>query len=142
MDFTQFDSRAAAETARPLHLLHPATGVPLYDGDKPCEVLVIGTESRSAQAAIRAAQRAKLKNDKPEARSLEDIHADLVAQAKPLIKGFNNVARGDKTATAEDAEWFLGLNMISGKADERSFVEQVMAFATARVNFLGNGSAA
>ncbi len=142
MDFTQFDSRTAAETPRPLHLLHPATGAPLYDGDKPCEVLVIGTESRSAQAAIRAAQRAKLKGDKAEDRSIEDVHADLVAQAKPLIRGFNSVARGDKAATAEDAEWFLNLNMVTGRTGERSFVEQVMAFATSRANFLGNASAA
>lgn len=138
MDFSQFDSRTAAETPRALHLIHPATGEPLFDGKKPCEVLVIGAESREAQAAIRKAQKAKLKGD--DDKSLEDVHAGLVAAARPLIKGFNNVARGDRPATAEDAEWFLNLNIITGRDGERSFVEQVMAFATSRANYLGNGS--
>ncbi|WYK06454.1 hypothetical protein DWF04_022725 [Cereibacter sphaeroides f. sp. denitrificans] len=140
MDFSQFDSRTAAETPRALHLLHPATGEPLYDGDKPCEVLVIGSESREAQAAIRKAQKAKLKGDKGEEKSLEDVHASLVAAALPLIKGFRHVSRGDKAATAADAEWFLNLNIITGREEERSFVEQVMGFATLRANYLGNGS--
>lgn len=144
MDFSQFDSRTAAETPRALHLVHPATGEPLYAGNdesKPCEVLVLGTESRSAQAAIRAAQKAKLKGDKDDEReTMEEVQANLVAAAKPLIAGFRNVNRGDVPATSADAEWFLKLNLINGRDGEKAFVEQVMAFATSRANYLGNGS--
>ncbi|MCT4334268.1 hypothetical protein MU516_15490 [Paracoccus sp. YLB-12] len=67
MDFTQFDSRAGAETAGRLHLRHPATGIPLYADEaheQPCIVLVKGTEARSAQAAMRAARQAKLAGGK------------------------------------------------------------------------------
>ena len=35
MDFTSFDSRGVADEGRPLHLKHPATGLPLWDDDGP-----------------------------------------------------------------------------------------------------------
>ncbi|WYK04471.1 hypothetical protein DWF04_015805 [Cereibacter sphaeroides f. sp. denitrificans] len=145
MDFSQFDSRTAAETARPLHLRHPATGAPLYadaEWKQPCEVLVLGTEGRSAQAAMRAAQKAKLTGEKADddRQTMEDVHAGLVATAKPLITGFRNISRGEMAATLADVEWFLNLNLITGRAGETSFVEQVMNFATSRANYLGNGS--
>ncbi|ABA81379.1 hypothetical protein GQF56_22220 [Rhodobacter sphaeroides] len=144
MDFTQFDSRTAAETARPLHLRHPATGRLLFADEaeaKPCEVLVLGSESRAAQAAIRAAQKARLKTDRDDERqTMEEVHANLVAAAKPLVAGFRNVNRGEAPAGPADAEWFLNLNLITGREGEKSFVEQVMGFATSRANYLGNGS--
>lgn len=151
MDFSKFDSRKAAETAKPLHLRHPATGALLYaknkdgadDLDKPCRVLVIGTESRGAQAAIRAMQQAKMADEKKEAdQSLDVLHKQLVDGALTVIKGFENIARGDRLATVDDAEWLLNLQLINGQDGEKSFVEQIMGFATKRANFLGNASAA
>lgn len=144
MDFNAFDSRRAAETAGRLHLAHPVTGELMHADEKrekPCIVLVLGAESRSAQAAIRAANKATVAGAKKEAGdSVEDLHAAMVAGAIPMIAGFENVARGDKAATVADAEWFLDLQMMNGREGEVSFVEQVLRFATSRANFLGNGS--
>lgn len=147
MDFTQFDARKAAETPRELQLRHPVTGELLYgDGEarkKPCLVKVLGTESREAQAALRAVQKAKVKGDKASSKeqSLEDLHELMVDAATPLIKGFENVMRGAKPATLDDVGWFLNLQLINGQEGEKSFVEQITAFATSRSSFLGNGSA-
>lgn len=144
MDFTQFDSRAAAETGRDLHLKHPVTGELMYDGKLPCMVNVIGSESREAQSALRAINKAKAKGDKKaEDQTLEDLQETLSRSAAPLIKGFKNINRGTKPAVVpDDVEWFLGLQLINGQDGEESFVEQVSRFATKRANFLGNGSKA
>lgn len=149
MDFNKFDSRQAAETPARLQLVDPATGALLFadeDRTKPCIVLVLGAESRSAQAALRAIRQAKLKakakTKTDDADGLEDVHASIVEGTVPLIMGFENISRGDKAATRDDAEWFLNLQMLNGREGERSFVEQVADFATSRANFLGNVSAA
>lgn len=143
MDFTKLDSRAAAEIGAPLHILHPVTGEPMQDDGKPCRVILRGTESRHAQQVARALNKAKRaaaeKEGDDDDRALEDMHADLVKMAAPLVVGFENVNRGDKPATAEDAEWFLGLNLFSSPGNPPSFLEQVMTFAANRANFLGNG---
>jgi len=141
MDFTQFDARAASEKPQPMDIMHPVTGEPIMDGDKPCRVLVIGTESRTAQDALGAIKRAKATDTKKGADdpTMAEIHASLVEAATPLIAGFENVSRGDAPATAADAGWFLNMQMINGKAGEKSFVEQVLAFSNGRANFLGKG---
>ncbi|MEH6775537.1 MAG: hypothetical protein V7668_16555 [Cereibacter changlensis] len=145
MDFTRFDSRAAAETPRALHLRHPASGEPLYadaERKKPCRVLVVGTESRAAQAELHALHKARMTEAKPgeAGASLEEVQAGLVRSARPLIRGFENVSRGERPASLEDVDWFLNLNLINGREGEAAFVEQVMGFATSRASFLGNGS--
>jgi hypothetical protein len=141
MDFTAFDSRAAAEQGRELHLQHPATAEPIFDGDKPCIVIIRGTESREAQAALAKIRKMKVAEDKEaDEASLEDMHGRLVETAMPLVIGFKNINRGDKPAKApDDVEWFLNLQLINGIEGERSFVEQVVNYATKRSNFLGNG---
>ena len=143
MDFTQFNSRNAAETPRDLHLKHPATGELLYnDGEKrkqPCMVSLIGTESRTAQTALRAIQKAKVKGDKkPDDQSLEDLHLTLIESARPLIKGFKNTHIGTRAATLDDIDDILSAQLINGQDGEQSFVEQIMTFATKRANFMGN----
>lgn len=141
MDFSTFDSRAAAELGRELHIKHPATGEPIYDGDKPCVVIVRGTESRKAQAALSKVRKAKMDGEEENlsAATIEDMHAKLVETAKPLVVGFKNINRGDEPAKApKDVDWFLNLQLINGIEGEQSFVEQIVAFATKRSNFLGN----
>lgn len=146
MDFSKFDSRTGAETAGRLHLVDPGTGVPLYadeKNEKPCIVLVLGTESATAQNALREKRKARITGAKADAGdSIEALHAAMVEGAKPLIVGFENVARGKEAATIADAEWFLNLQMLNGRDDEKSFVEQVLDFASSRRNFLGNASLA
>ena len=145
MDFSKFDSRAAASTGRDLHLVHPVTGELLYNDKarkEPCMVTLIGTESPAAQAAMREINRAKVKADKGKKddgeQTLEDLHKLLVETTRPLIMGFKNVLRGDVQATLDDVDWFLNLQLINGQTGELSFVEQIAGFATKRANFLGN----
>jgi len=143
MDFSAFDSRAAAEKGRELHLEHPATAEPIYDGENPCIVIVRGTESREAQAALAKLRKIKMAegDEKADEASLEDMHQRLVETATPLVIGFKNINRGDKPAEApKDVGWFLNLQLINGVEGERSFVEQVVNYATKRSHFLGNGS--
>lgn len=143
MDFGKFDSRAAAEEGRDLQLEHPATGDLIFDGDKPCIVVVRGTESRDAQKALAKVRKMKMQADNgesPDELSLEEMHSRLVETATPLVVGFKNINRGNKPATVpDDIEWFLNLQLINGVEGEKSFVEQVVNFATKRANFLGNG---
>ena len=143
MDFGKFDSRAAAEQGRDLQLKHPATGELIFDGDAPCIVIVRGTESRDAQKALAKIRKMKMQADGESSDtdeiSLEDMHSRLVETATPLVVGFKNINRGDKPAKApDDIEWFLNLQLINGVEGEKSFVEQVVDFATKRANFLGN----
>lgn len=142
MDFGKFDSRAAAEQGRDLQLSHPATGEALFDGDKPCCVIVRGTEGREAQKALAKIRKMKMADGEKadgDNVSLEEMHKRLVETAIPLIVGFKNIKRGEKDATAPaDVEWFLNLQLINGIDGEKSFVEQVVNFATKRSNYLGN----
>lgn len=153
MDFNTFDSRAAAAKGRPLHLVHPSEGYLLYcknadggdDLDRPCRVICLGLEGRAAQAALQELQRAKIKQDRGAGkavanRTLEDLHAEMTAGAVVVVTGFENIFIGDRAATKDDAEWFFGLQMLNGRDDEKSFLEQVTEFASKRANFLGNGS--
>ena len=141
VDFTQLDSRAAAENGAWLHLRHPATGELMMDGDKPCMVQVRGMESRSAIKAASDAVRKRKPGD-----TLADIeanHAKNIESASALIMAFDGVSRGPKPATVpDDVDWFLSLGIPVGNAapEQRTFAEQVNAFAIDRANFLGNGS--
>lgn len=149
MDFNKFDSRKAAANARPLHLVHPSTGAYLYDQDeegndikdKPCRLMVIGTESTAAQQAMKAARRERAKAGKAKQEdesSFAELQQQLVQAALPLIVGIENINRGDQPATLDDVEWLLNLQLLNGQDDEKSFVEQVTQFAVKRSNFLGN----
>lgn len=146
MDFSKFDSRAAAETPGRLQLKDPVTGELLFadaDRKKPCIVLVVGTESRSAQAALRAVQKARMADqpkDKDDDRHVEAVHQQLVEVARPVIRGFENIARGDRAVTLDDLDWLLNLQLVNGQPGEVSFVEQIMGFASKRANFLGNAA--
>ena len=167
MDFNStYNSREAAEAGTPMQILDPWTREPIMDGDKPCRVIVRGTASRSMQAKMRAKQKAammakKAKGDKDEdeeARVLEDVHIQLCEGAAPFIVGFENVSKGAKPATADDAEWFLDLtfpemgvkedaegNTITDKdgtpvfeMKNLPFAKQIGEFAGKQANRLGN----
>jgi hypothetical protein len=166
MDFnSNYNARDAAEKGTPMQLMDPWTGEPIMDGDKPCRVIVRGTASRSMQAKMRAKQKAAMMSKKAkgddaddEVRVLEDVHMQLCEGAAPFIVGFENVSKGDKPATAEDAEWFLDLTFpemgVKLDADGNTvldkdgspqfemtnspFAKQVGEFAGKQANRLGN----
>jgi hypothetical protein len=168
MDFNKFDSRAKAEAGSPMQIVDAWTGVDLMDGDKPCEVILKGTASASMQAKMRAVQKAAMMSKKAkskdgdadeEARVMEDVHNQLCEAAAPFIVGFNNVNKGDKPATADDAMWFLNLTFpemgVKEDADGNTvlnkdgdpvfemsnnpFAKQCSEFASKQANRLGNG---
>lgn len=167
MDFSQFDNRGPAETGQRLELLDPTVrkGQPLMSGDRPCVVIVRGSTARSVQIEMRKRQKAKLtaKNRSDEARVMEDVHAEQIAAATPLIVGFENVEREGVplTASPEDIRWFLDLTFpIMGiKEDEdgdpiltaegavqfqmrnNPFARQITEFSAEQAMRLGNGAA-
>lgn len=144
MDFSQFDSRAASDKPRALHLKHPGTGELLLDGKKPCRVMVLGIEGEVGQKAVLESQRARMKEERKagEPVTVSEIHDGIVKEISPLIVGFENINRGDRPATApDDVEWFLSLQLVSGQRGQQSFAEQVRAFSTDRAAILGNAKA-
>lgn len=142
MDFNAFDARGAADEGRPLHVVHPLTGEKLFDGDKPCIVMVLGMEGRTAQAAAKGLSD---KDKLGEKATLNDLHERLCDMAAPLVVGFSGINNGERAAVApQDVHWFLDLQIADplqeGKG--RSFVEQVLNFARDRANYLGEFVAA
>lgn len=122
MDFSQFDSRTAAETPVKMPVLAQSTGKPIFDGDKQCFVLVKGASSRSVQAEIRKAEAAQMKktSGKKTDDEMIDVQKQLARVATPFVAGFENIQRPDETgklrdltASKEDCAWFFDLNMIS-----------------------------
>ncbi len=93
-----------------------------------------------------------------EARVMEDVHNQLCEAAAPFIVGFENVNKGDKPATADDAMWFLNLTFpemgVKEDADgdnvlnkdgepvfemtNNPFAKQCSEFASKQANRLGN----
>lgn len=163
MDFNKFDSRAQAETGTPMQILDQWTGEPMMDGDKPCRVIVRGAASRTMQSLMRDKQRAlmtasKKNKGEDEARVMEDVHNQLCEGASPFVVGFENVSRGDKPATSEDADWFFDLtfpemgvkedddgNTITGEdgspefeMKNNPFAKQVGEYAGKQANHMGN----
>ena len=130
MDFTKFDARTAAETPRKYVVRMQHTGEEIADPKtgKPAIVLIRGAASRTAQQAIRDAQRARMKakavkgakTADDEVRALEDLHETLITAAARYIVGFEGIERRDSAGTLrpaegtdEDVRWFLDLNMPS-----------------------------
>jgi hypothetical protein len=139
MDFNRFDSRTAADQGRDLHLRHPVTGEPLSDEGKPCIAIVRGSEGREVQAEMAKLRAAKMEAEGEDkaATSVDGAHKALVEAARVLIVGFKNVNRGKSPAKVpEDVDWFLNLQMATGRRNELSFAEQVAEFASKRANFL------
>lgn len=143
MDFSKKNARKAAETIIPVQMRDP-DGTPIFDGGKPCNVLIRGFSSGEVQNAIREENRAALKAKPKEdgLGGLEELHAALSASAKRLIVGFENIDRGDKPATLADVDWFLALNLSSiarapdGTTLRRSYAQQVLDAGVDDTRFL------
>lgn len=140
MDLSQFNSRANADEARPLHLRHPATGELLMDGEEPSLVFVLGNEGRIAQSVAREVNKLEPLGDDA---TKEDVHGRLCATASQLITGFSGLYRNGRPLTKDDIEWFLWLNMSDPfERGGLSFAQQVLSFSGSRANYLGKSGAA
>ena len=148
MDFTKLDSREASETAIPYHLRHQGNGDLIWDGDKPCRVLVRGAAGRAFQKEMRKKARDDMKKpkDKDDADSLEAFQESMIRAATNCIVGFENIERDGKPAKVpDDVKWFLDLNFISLPHINRkdgddwkkpSFAQQIVDVATDQSGFL------
>ena len=88
-------------------------------------------------AAVAQKARKKKTKDGAEDIPLEQLRVEMMASATQLIVGFKKVHRGKKPAAVEDADWFVGLQLITFDEEEKSFAEQVIEHAKKRANFLG-----
>ncbi|MCJ8335696.1 MAG: hypothetical protein MJH10_15885 [Epibacterium sp.] len=153
MDFNQFDTVSAAEKGAPYHIECPVSLRPLFDNPKdpfedngkPCLVYVKGQEAASVRAQFRKEQQEKakeeLKDDDGSSSdyiNFDELHDKAVRSFAPRIVRFENVKKGKKDATADDAEWFLNLNRVNNNPDEKPFVRQVADFSNSRSGYLGN----
>lgn len=152
MDFSQFDERGRDEAGTPHPILHPDTGAPIIDPETgaPCMVLVRGITAPSVVAAEVARSRSGMFT--PEAAkqlTLPEAHDKAVEVALPFIAGFQNVNRGDRPATEEDAAWFLSMNMPrlgTGPDGEitianKTFAQQILDIVQQQRATLGNAPA-
>lgn len=154
MDFTKLDSREASETAIPYHLRYQGDTGPhkggdlIWDGDKPCRVLVRGAAGRAFQEEMRVKAREDMKKPKgkDDADSLEAFQESMIRAATNCIVGFENIERDGKPAKVpDDVKWFLDLNFISLPHINRkdgddwkkpSFAQQIVDVATDQSGFL------
>ena len=121
MDFLKLDSRSAAENPNRMTILQQADGGPILDGKKPCVVLVKGASSRTAQAAMREEEAARMKKAKKSKSEMVDLQKQLSEAAARFVIGFEGVQRPDPdtgklrdlTNSADDLAWFFDLNAIS-----------------------------
>ena len=126
MDIGNLNSRAAQTEGAFLHLRHPATDLPLWDGEEvegnEVGVYVRGKEYPPAQRLARKMADRKFKNYKEE-------EAAGLAYASILISGFKNLSTEGRPLEATDDDKKLFLEMSD------AFVDQVMEFAQERANF-------
>ena len=64
-------------------------------------------------AAVAQKARKKKTKDGAEDIPLEQLRVEMMASATQLIVGFKKVHRGKKLAAVEDADWFVGLQLIT-----------------------------
>jgi len=150
MDFGKYDNRAAAEDGFSMPLIDPITGDQITDGKEFPAVIVRGVASRTAQAALRIRQKAKMRANKAgdeKARVMEDVHADLCEGAAPFVIGFVAVERDGKplTTSPEDVQWFFDLTFPAMENTDgewlmanNPFAKQVAEAAGKQANFLPN----
>lgn len=141
MDFNDFNLRAASDEGRPYHVLNPATGDPMYDGETPCIVLVRGVEGKATQEALRAIEAIRMTTGEDEKPSIDEIDAGIKSRAAVLLTGFvSGIDRGDSPAKApDDVKWFLDLTRINMKYPGLSFAEQIAKASADRGRLLGKG---
>ena len=128
MDFADLDMASAADAGADLHLRHPATDEPLYDGKVPVKWRIIGRDSKRVQDATKAAQKLVMGG------KIDDEEAGIRALAACVI-GWPTGTKwqgDDVECTPENVAMMLRARPW--------LMEQIGPFAMARANFAGNMS--
>ena len=126
MDLTQFSPRRAADRPRELHLKHPATGEPLFDGGEPVTITLLGSESRAMRDKVRELERRKLDGEEitPELEGAEKLAA--------LIVGWKGIGLGSDDDLPYSPE---NARRLAENEHAMWIVEQIAPFVSARRNF-------
>lgn len=135
MDLNDFTSRDASGT---LHLRHPGTGEPLYDGDTPSEIDVLGSDSptgvRARQRIEDETRRAAAKDRRKAGAGVSSAEIDrrVVELLVELTVGWRGLTKDGEpfTYNPDNARW-LYTNSPQIKA-------QVSEFADDPGNFYGS----
>ena len=148
MDFSKFDQRGKAEQGEAFPILHPETGQPIGDPDKPSRFIIRGSSARSVQEAERRRQIAAMtaSDAEPRAMTIGTVHDETLEAALPFVVGFENVELDGRPATAADARRFLDLTFPRLAPDEdgklkvmnKTFAMQVLERAAELEKRLGN----
>lgn len=133
MDFSKFDTSAQAEAGRAFDILHPVTGKPMEADGKVARMIIRAPTAQTAR---------KMPARSPEFATVGEMIAHQMKTMALFVAGFENVERDGRPATADDAEWFLGLIPAQydakGKQTNKTFVDQVVAAKDAFLAELGN----
>lgn len=148
MDFGKFDQRGKAERGQAFPILHPETGEPIGEPEKPSRFIIRGSSSRTVQEAERQRQIAAMtaKDADPRPATMGTVHEETVEAAIPFIIGFENVEFDGRPATADDARRFLDLTFPRMETDadgklsvvNKTFAVQVLERARELEKSLGN----
>lgn len=148
MDFGKFDQRGKAERGQAFPILHPETGEPIGEADKPSRFIIRGSSSRTVQEADRQRHVAAMlaKDPEPRPATMGTVHEETVDAAIPFIIGFENVEFDGRPATADDARRFLDLTFPRMDTDadgkifvaNKTFAMQVLERAKELEKLLGN----
>jgi len=128
-DLNQFDTSKVSNKGGVLHLKHPVTDAPLFVGDKPCTITLLGTDSdvyRKRQNETRAQKtRALVKG-----RDISLTDEEMINLLAEITIGWGNIiAAGKQLEFSRDAavQLYTQHTWIREQADE---------FAGNRANFL------
>ncbi len=108
MDFRELALRDRDDAGFPVQIKHYTTGEPMEHEGKPCMVIVRGSTSKSAAAAIARLQR-EMMEITDDLIERERLQRNLIRGALPFVAGFENCVRDGKPMTEADAEWWLDL---------------------------------
>lgn len=113
MDLAKLSLRTAADKGAVLHLKDPASGEPLFDGEKPVTITVRGADSSSVKEKARDIERRKLSGEDISAAQAgaETLAAMTISwenialhSSDPLECTFENCV---KLYLDPDAEWIV-----------------------------------
>lgn len=129
MKIGQFNTRSQT---RPMQLRSNRTNEPLEDDAGPCIVHIHGPETPQAAEAERAVMLISDADRESETkrRLNEDFQPLILARARHIIAGFDNIAHDDgHPLTLDDADWFLNLNRCNfDDFAPKSFGQQIVTF--------------
>ncbi len=133
MDLANIDPKKKANTGAFLHLIHPGTGLPLYDSDdqsKPVGLRLMGKDSdvyaRTRHKNLNSVIGAKKKS---EPKTSEQIERETIELLADMTVGWDNLSYGGAEKFSREAviALYTGMPWVREQAD---------TFVSDRANFI------